>query len=256
MVSIVVPAYNERATAERLLQRVAEVPLDKEVIVVDDGSTDGTRDILVRLRRSGRLISHLVLHARNRGKGAALRTGFARASGDIVVLQDADLEYDPADLPRLVRPIVSGTADAVYGSRFAAASRRTRMSWHALGNRALTLLSNAATGLRLTDMETCYKAMRADLLRTLPLECDGFAVEAEITARLAQAGARFAEVSVSYEGRNRAAGKKIGWKDGVATVWHIARCRVSGPRAPRWEPERPDASGRRGPGSGPALPDR
>lgn len=236
LVSIVVPAYNERDTAERLLERVAAVPLRKEVIVVDDGSTDGTRDLLAHLHESGDLVSQLVLHDRNRGKGAALRTGFARATGDVVVIQDADLEYDPADIPRVVEPIASGAADAVYGSRFAGAPLRTRLSWHTLGNRALTLLSNAATGLRLTDMETCYKAVRADLLRTLPLECDRFGIEPEITARLAQAGARVVEVPVSYEGRGYTAGKKIGWKDGVAALWHIARFSLR--RAGTGRPER------------------
>lgn len=235
LVSIVVPAYNERDTAEELLKRVAAVSLPKEVIVVDDGSTDGTRAVLRGLRQSGRLVSRLILHERNLGKGAALRTGFAQTSGDVVVIQDADLEYDPADIPRLVAPIAAGDADAVYGSRFARASRRARTSWHELGNRALTMLSNLATGYRLTDMETCYKAIRGDLLRSLPLQCDRFGIEPEITARLSQAGARLVEVPVSYAGRDRAAGKKIGWRDGLAAPWHIVRSscvRPKGPGAP------------------------
>jgi len=232
LVSVVVPAYNERGTAEELLKRVAAVALPKEVIVVDDGSTDGTRDVLRRLRRSGALVFRLVLHDRNLGKGAALRSGFARASGDIVVIQDADLEYDPADIPRLVAPIRSGAADAVYGSRFANASRRTRMSWHGLGNRALTALSNWATGYSLTDMETCYKAVRRDLLQSFSLHCDRFGIEPEITARLAQARARLVEVPVSYAGRDRVGGKKIGWRDGLAAPWHIVRSSLVSPAAP------------------------
>ena len=203
---------------------------------MDDGSTDGTRELLARLKEEG-LISQLVVHGRRRGKGAAVRTGFARARGDIVVVQDADLEYDPAEIPRLVEPIASGKADAVYGSRFRSGSVRTLWSWHALVNRMLTLLSNATTGLRLTDMEVCHKAVRTDLLRTLPLASDRFGIEPEITARLAQAGARVIEVPTTYEPRGYAEGKKIGWKDGLAAVWHILRCGLIGPKPPAWRSE-------------------
>ncbi len=230
-----VPAYNEAATAEPLLRGVAEVPLSKEVVVVDDGSTDGTQGLLARLKEEG-LIDQLIIHGRNQGKGAAVRTGFARARGDIVVVQDADLEYVPAEIPRLIEPILRDEADAVYGSRFLGRSRWALMSLHTLGNRALTLLSNATTGLRLTDMETCQKAVRADLLRTLPLASDRFGIEPEITARLAQAGARVLEVRATYEARGYAEGKKIGWKDGLAAVWHILHCGLLGPKPPPWRP--------------------
>jgi glycosyltransferase involved in cell wall biosynthesis len=204
-------------------------------VVVDDGSTDGTREILRRLETEG-LIDRLVLQPGNRGKGAALRTGFAAASGDIVVVQDADLEYDPAELPGLLQPILQGRADAVYGSRFLGGPHRVHLFWHYAGNRALTLLSNVLTDLNLTDMETCYKMVRRDLLLTLPLTCDRFGIEPELTARLAQAGARIYEAPISYHGRSYAEGKKIGWRDGVAALWHILRANLVPPRAPRWTP--------------------
>ena len=233
-VSVVVPAYNEAATIERLLVRVASVPVGKEVIVVDDGSTDGTRDLLGELEERG-LIDRLLLHPRNRGKGAALRTGFANATGDVVIVQDADLEYDPGAIPTLLGPIADGRADAVYGSRFMGGPRRVLFFWHTLGNRFLTLLSNALTNLNLTDMETCQKMVRTDLLRSLPLTVDRFGIEPEITARLAQAGARIYELPVSYDGRSYAEGKKIGWKDGVAAIWFILKCNLTGPRPRPWK---------------------
>lgn len=234
-VSIVIPVYNEAATVERLLRRVAAVEVRKEVIVVDDGSTDGTRELLPGLRDQG-LIDRLFLHERNRGKGAALRTGFGRATGDVTVVQDADLEYDPGEIPRLLEPIAEGRADAVYGSRFLGAPRRALFFWHTMGNRFLTLLSNVFTNLNLTDMETCQKMVRTDLLRSLPLTVDRFGIEPEITARLAQARARLYELPISYDGRTYAEGKKIGWKDGVAAIWFILRCNLLGPRARPWEP--------------------
>lgn len=232
-VSIVVPVYNEVATVDRLLRRLAALPLPKEVIVVDDGSTDGTASVLRRLQEEG-LMDHLLAHDRNRGKGAALRTGFACVTGDVVVVQDADLEYDPAEIPSLLVPISSGNADAVYGSRFLGRSHRVLYFWHMVGNKFLTLLSNVATDLNLTDIETCYKAVRADLLRSLPLSASRFGIEPEITARLAQAGARIWEVPISYAGRTYAEGKKIGWKDGAAAIWHILRFNFLGPKAPPW----------------------
>ncbi|MCK5651626.1 MAG: glycosyltransferase family 2 protein, partial [Gemmatimonadetes bacterium] len=177
-VTVVIPAYNEVRTAERLLERVREVPLRLEVIVVDDGSTDGTRDLLADLRDRG-LIDRLVLHEQNRGKGAALRTGFQHATGDVVVVQDADLEYDPLELPLLLHPILSGQADAVYGSRFLGGPHRVLFFWHMIGNRLLTLLSNMCTDLNLTDMETCYKMIRTELLKGLPLQADRFGFEPE-----------------------------------------------------------------------------
>lgn len=234
VVSIVVPAYNEVATAERLLRRVAAVPLTKEVIVVDDGSTDGTRELLGRLRDEG-LVDQLLLHDRNRGKGAALRTGFARARGDVVVVQDADLEYDPAEIPTLVVPIATGMADAVYGSRFLGGSHRVLYFWHMVGNKFLTLVSNLFTNLNLTDMETCYKVVRTELLQTLHLKASRFGIEPEITARLAQSRARVWEVPIAYAGRTYAEGKKIGWKDGVAAIWHIVRSHSLGPKPPIWD---------------------
>lgn len=234
-VSIVVPVYNEASTVERLLRRVAAVGVPKEVIVVDDGSTDGTRDILPWLRDDG-FIDRLLLHERNRGKGAALRTGFEWATADVTVVQDADLEYDPEEIPRLLEPIADGRADAVYGSRFLGSPRRALFFWHTIGNRSLTLLSNVMTNLNLTDMETCQKMVRTDLLQSLPLTVDRFGIEPEITARLAQAGARLYELPISYDGRTYAEGKKIGWKDGVAAIWYILRCNLLPPRARPWTP--------------------
>ncbi len=232
--SVVIPAYNESATVERLLRRVREVPLNLEVIVVDDGSTDGTRDLLTELEAE--LIDQLVFHEKNAGKGAALRTGFRRATGDVVVVQDADLEYDPYEFLILLEPILSGRADAVYGSRFLGGPHRVLFFWHSVGNRLLTLLSNMLTDLNLTDMETCYKMVRTELLQSLPLSAHRFGIEPELTARLAQAGARIYELPISYHGRSYAEGKKIGWKDGVSAFWSILRYNMSPRRAPKWIP--------------------
>ena len=232
-VSVVIPAYNEVGTAETLLRRVREVPLKVEVIVVDDGSTDGTRTLLKRLEREG-LIDTLVFHDHNQGKGAALQTGFKRATGHVTVVQDADLEYDPLEFPLLLRPILSGKADAVYGSRFLGGPHRVLLFWHSVGNSFLTLLSNMFTDLNLTDMETCYKMVRTDLLQGLPLSAKRFGIEPELTARLAQARARIYELPISYHGRSYAEGKKINWKDGVAALWYIFRSNVLRPRARPW----------------------
>lgn len=237
-VSIVIPVYNESATVEELLRRVASVPVAKEVIVVDDGSSDGTRPLLTRLHGIG-LIDHLFLHDRNRGKGAALRTGFRHATADVVAVQDADLEYDPGEIPRLLGPIADGKADAVYGSRFLGGPHRVLFFWHMVGNRILTLLSNVLTDLNLTDMETCQKLVRRELLQSLPLTVDRFGIEPEITARLAQAEARIYEMPVSYDGRSYAEGKKIGWKDGVSAIWFILRSNLLGPKARPWKAPRP-----------------
>ncbi|MSR35152.1 MAG: glycosyltransferase family 2 protein [Gemmatimonadetes bacterium] len=222
VLSVVIPAYNEVRTVEALLRRVREIPLRLEVIVVDDGSRDGTRDLLPRLEAEG-LIDVLVFHEVNRGKGAALRTGFARATGDIVVVQDADMEYDPLELPQLMEPILRGRADAVFGSRFLGGPHRVLFFWHSIGNRVLTLLSNMFTDLNLTDMETCYKMVRRDLLQSLPLSAHRFGIEPELTARLAQADARIYELPISYHGRSYAEGKKIGWRDGVSALWSILK---------------------------------
>ena len=245
VLSIVIPAYNEFHTVESLLRRVREVPLRLEIIVVDDGSKDGTRDLLQRLHGQG-LIDVLVFHEVNQGKGAALRTGFQRATGDIVVVQDADLEYDPFELPLLMEPILSGRADAVFGSRFLGGPHRVLFFWHSVGNRVLTLLSNMFTDVNLTDMETCYKMVRRDLLQALPLTANRFGIEPELTARLAQAGARIYELPISYHGRSYAEGKKIGWRDGVSALWCIIKYNLGALRArayrapemPAWEARR------------------
>jgi len=234
VLSVVIPVYNEIATVEKLLRQVREVPLDLDVVVVDDGSTDGTRDLLVNL--ADELIDQLCMHEKNLGKGAALRTGFEWVKGHVVVIQDADLEYDPLELPVLLEPILSGKADAVYGSRFLGGPHRVLLFWHSVGNRLLTLLSNILTDVNLTDMETCYKMIRADLLRSLPLSTKRFGIEPELTARLAQAGARIYELPISYHGRSYSEGKKIGWRDGVSALGWILKSNCWPPRAPRWTP--------------------
>lgn len=234
VVSVVIPCYNEIATVETLLRAVRRVDLAFEVIVVDDGSTDGTRELLSELDEEG-VIDTLVFHEHNRGKGAALRTGFARATGDVVVVQDADLEYDPQEIPLLLQPILEGKADAVYGSRFLGGlPHRVLLFWHSVGNRVLTLLSNMFTDLNLTDMETCYKMVRRELLQSLPLTSERFGIEPELTARLAQSGARIYELPISYAGRSYAEGKKIGWKDGVEALWCIVKFNLLSGRAPWW----------------------
>jgi glycosyltransferase involved in cell wall biosynthesis len=234
--SVVIPAYNEVGSVEGLVRRVREVPLRLEVIAVDDGSTDGTGEVLEGLRGKG-LIDTLVRKERNEGKGAALRAAFERVTGDVVVVQDADREYDPQELPLLLQPILEGRADAVYGTRFAGGTHRVHLFWHSIGNRLLTTLSNLFTNLNLTDMETCYKMIRADLLRSLPLRANRFGIEPELTARLAQAGARIYELPISYHGRSYAEGKKIRWTDGAAALWFIVRYNVLPPKARRWEGE-------------------
>jgi len=233
--SVVIPAYNEIHTAEKLLRRVREVPLKLEVIVVDDGSTDGTRDLLKKLEGEG-LIDILVFHEVNQGKGAALQTGFQRATGDVTVVQDADLEYDPFEFPLLLHPILSQKADAVYGSRFLGGPHRVLLFWHSVGNSLLTLLSNMFTDLNLTDMETCYKMVRTELLQSLPLSAERFGIEPELTARLAQAHARIYELPISYHGRSYSEGKKINWKDGLAALWYILRSNLLSPKAEPWTP--------------------
>ena len=222
VLSVIVPAYNEAHTVETVLQRLRQVPLKLEIIAVNDASTDGTGAILDRLRQTA-LADHVLHQPVNAGKGAALRRGIAAATGNVIVVQDADLEYDPGDLPRLLEPIWNGQADAVYGSRFQGGPHRVLYFWHLVGNRLLTLLSNMFTNLNLTDMETCYKLVRADLIQRLPLSANRFGFEVEITARLAQAGARIWEIPISYSGRTYAEGKKITWKDGVAALFHILR---------------------------------
>lgn len=228
--SVVMPVYNEAATAEASVRRVRAVPLDIEIIAIDDGSSDGTADILSALRDAG-VVDQLIVHGRNRGKGAAVRAGIKAATGQVVVVQDADLEYDPNQFPRLLEPIRDNHADAVFGSRFLGSPRRVLYFWHRVGNGLLTLVSNMLTDLNLTDMETCYKMMRTDVAQRLPLSSDRFGIEPELTARLAQAGARIYEVPITYHGRTYAEGKKIGWRDGMAALWHILRFNLGSRRA-------------------------
>ncbi len=222
LLSVVVPCYNERATVAELLRRVREVPIDKEIIVVDDASTDGSRDVVAALAEQWPEIRH-ILQGLNQGKGAAIRRGIAEARGDIVLIQDADLEYDPVDYPKLVQPIVDGHADVVFGSRFEGYPRRVMLYWHRLGNTFLTFLSNMTTNLDLTDMETCYKAFRREVIQSIPIRSDRFGFEPEITAKVAKRGYRIFEVPISYYGRDYWEGKKINWKDGLSAVWTILR---------------------------------
>jgi glycosyltransferase involved in cell wall biosynthesis len=232
-ISVLMPVYNESATIAEAVRRLRAVALDLEIICVDDASSDGSTAVLHRLLDTGN-IDDLVVHERNRGKGAAVRSALTRASGDVAVIQDADLEYDPQELIRLVDPIRDGRADAVFGSRFRGDTRRVLYYWHSMGNNLLTMLSNMATNLNLTDMETCYKMVRMDLMKSLPLTAERFGIEPELTARLAQARARIYEVPITYSGRTYAEGKKIGWQDGAAALWHILRANFLSEKAPRY----------------------
>ena len=223
LLSVVMPCFNERPTIEAILQAVKNVhPPQKEIIVVDDGSTDGSQAFL--LENQERLGIRVIVHARNQGKGAALQSGFKAASGDIVLIQDADLEYDPQDYPRLLEPILAGKADVVYGSRFLSSNpHRVLYFWHWLGNQVLTFLSNAFTNLNLSDMETGYKVFKREIVRQLVLKEKRFGVEPEITAKIAKLNCRIYEVGIAYHGRRYEEGKKIGWRDGVRALYCILR---------------------------------
>lgn len=227
------PAYNEESTIESAVKVMNDVPLNIELIVVNDGSTDGTAKILDQLKEEG-LIQKLVHQPGNFGKGAAIRRGIQEVTGHVTVIQDADLEYDAREYPVLLEPIRTGKADAVFGSRFQSGPRRVLYFWHSVGNQLLTLISNMFTDLNLTDMETCYKMARSDLLKAIPLRSKRFGIEVELTARFAQAGARIWEVPISYSGRTYAEGKKISWRDGLAAFWHIARFNIFSRPPIRW----------------------
>src|SRR6266850_2946021 len=221
--SIIIPVYNERATIENVIRSVtsAPVPLKREIVVVDDFSTDGTRELLSQVSVPPGNSLRVVMHDQNRGKGAAIRTGLEQITGEIVLVQDADLEYDPRDYPKLLEPIVEGRADVVYGSRFLGGPQRVHYFWHYVANKALTLLSDIFTNLKLTDMETCYKVFRRETLKGIKIKSNRFGFEPEITAKIAKGKWRIYEVPISYAGRTYEEGKKITWKDGLQALWCI-----------------------------------
>lgn len=218
--SVVIPVYNEKETILEVIEKVQSIPFDKEIIVVDDCSSDGTTDVLKNLNSDG---TRIFYHEVNQGKGAALRTGFAEAEGDIVIIQDADLEYTPDDYPTLIKPILEGQADVVYGSRFQGGVHRCHLFWHYVVNKGLTLFSNMLTNLNLTDMETCYKVFKREVAQKLNIKSNRFGVEPEITAKVAKMRCRIYEVPISYFGRDYAEGKKIGWRDGFQAIWCILK---------------------------------
>jgi len=229
--SVVMPVYNEKATLREVISRVLAVPLDIELICVDDGSSDGSREILSSLQANHPQI-RVIFQPRNMGKGAALRRGIQESLGDFVIIQDADLEYDPGDYPLLLRPLLDGKADVVYGSRFLGSGpHRVLYFWHSVGNWILTLLSNALTNVNLSDMETCYKVFRREILQSIPIEEDRFGFEPEITVKIAKRRLRIYEVGISYWGRTYEEGKKIGWKDGVRALFCLLKYTLTEPLA-------------------------
>lgn len=223
--SVVIPVFNEHATLPQILERVKKVDYDKEIILVDDGSTDGTREALQKMAENPEEGVRVFFHEHNKGKGAALRTGFREVQGDVVIIQDADLEYDPQDYPNLLAPILDGRADVVYGSRFLGGPHRVLFFWHYLGNKLLTLISNMLTNLNLSDMETCYKVFRAEVIKNLKLTANRFDIEPEITVKLARKGYRIYETPISYSGRDYSEGKKITWKDALPAIWALIKYR-------------------------------
>ena len=226
--SVVMPVYNEQATLSEVISRVLAVPLEIELICVDDGSDDGSREILSQLQAAHPPI-RVLLQPKNMGKGAALRRGIQEATGDFVIIQDADLEYDPADYPALLHPLLEGKADVVYGSRFLGSGpHRVLYFWHSVANWILTLISNALTNMNMTDMETCYKVFRREILQSIPIDEDRFGFEPEITVKIAKRHVRVYEVGISYWGRTYEEGKKIGWKDGVRALWCLLKYSVRG----------------------------
>jgi glycosyltransferase involved in cell wall biosynthesis len=229
--SVVMPVYNEEATLRFMVERVLSLtPMETELICVDDGSRDRSRDILGELQREHTCV-RVLLHERNTGKGAAIRTGIQAATGDFVVIQDADLEYDPVEYPNLLEPLIQGKADVVYGSRFLSGRpHRVLYFWHSVGNRMLTLLSNMLTDINLSDMETCYKAFRREVIQSIPTEENRFGFEPEITVKIAKRRLRIYEVGISYWGRTYEEGKKIGWKDGVRALWVLLKYSIKEPR--------------------------
>jgi glycosyltransferase involved in cell wall biosynthesis len=221
MISVIIPVFNEAKTVKELVKRVQSVDLEKEIIIVDDASTDGTREVLNEL--TGEQGITVLFHQSNQGKGAALRTAFKEVKGEIVIIQDADLEYDPFEYSKLIRPIMEGKADVVYGSRFLGGPHRVLLFWHYVGNQILTLFSNMLTNLNLTDMETCYKVFKSSLLNEFTIESNRFGVEPEITSKLARLKCKIYEVDISYSGRDYTEGKKINWKDGIAAFYWILK---------------------------------
>lgn len=220
LLSVIMPVYNECETIAEIIDMVMNEPTPKELIIIDDYSVDGTRDFLQTYSREG---VRILFHEVNQGKGAAIRTGQKHVSGDMVIIQDADLEYDPNDYSRLIHPIVNNNADVVYGSRFIGEEKRVLYFWHSLGNKFLTLLSNMMTNLNLSDMETCYKAFRTETFKKITIESDSFGMEPELTAKVAKMGCRVYEVPISYHGRSYSEGKKITWRDGFTAIWCILK---------------------------------